>query len=47
MYNAVHYLDHFSFLSEKTPGTHGIFSTYFDLAGGDNWSLTFTLEITG
>ena len=47
MYNAVHYLDHLTILSEKMPGTHGIFSTYFDLAGSDNWSLTFTLEITG
>ena len=47
MYNAVHYLDHFSILSEKMPGTHGIYSTYFDLAGGENWSLTFTLETIG
>lgn len=47
MYNAVHYLDHLTFLSEKTPGVHGIFSTYFDLAGDENWTLTFTLEITG
>ena len=47
MYNAVHYLDHFSLLSEKMPGAHGIFSTYFDLAGGENWSIVFTVEVIG
>jgi len=39
MFNAVHYTDHFTFLSDKTPGKHGIFSTYFPLAASDEWRM--------
>lgn len=41
MYNAVHYVDHFTFLSDKTPGTHGIFSTFFPVKGGKFWQMDF------
>lgn len=47
MYNAIHYVDHFAFLSDKTPGVHGIFSTYIPLNSGQFWQLNFVIAWEG
>ncbi len=45
MFNAVHYLDHFSFLTEKLSKVQGIFSTYFSFKTGKDWSLAFKMTV--
>lgn len=47
LYNAVHYVDHFTFLSNKTPGKHGIFATYFPLGASDEWRFQYELNLKG
>lgn len=47
MFNAIHYVDQLTLLSEKTPGKHGILGTYFPLEGGKTWQMDFELNWKG
>lgn len=47
MHRAVHYIDHFALLTEKMESIKGLLTTYIPLVGGNDWSLSFEMQIFG
>jgi len=48
MYNTVHTYDTLIFLSENTPGVHGIQSSFFPLLSNKKgWKIDMTIKIVG
>jgi hypothetical protein len=47
MYNAIHYFDSFTFLSRFMKNIQGVFTTYFPLTLGKEWSLNFQIRVKG
>lgn len=47
MYNAVHYYDHFTFLTDKITNIQGVFTSYYAFNTGNNWSLNYELVLKG
>ena len=45
MYNAVHYYDHFTFLTKKQTNIQGVFTSYYSFNTGNNWSLNYEMEL--
>lgn len=47
IHRAVHYVDHFNLLTDKMEGIKGLLTTFIPLIGGNDWSLSFEINVFG